>query len=462
METLSSRRNRRVDPASSRRWAGRLLGKVVAAGLLLAGATMAGASQPAAAAPAAADLRPIIFVHGAAGSGSQFDTQARRFASNGYPADYIETEDYNSLGLNQDQVWADLDAKIARLKAKTGKDKVELLGHSLGTAVSQGYLKSSAARAANVAHYVNLDGTGATALPGGVPTLNITGEGNTATITGATNVAQSTQSHVQVTSSAETFAAAYRFFTGSAPATTNVVAQSGTIQLGGRALSFPDNAGLTNYTLAVYPVDPATGQRTSQTPVATPTLASDGSFGPFDGSGTLSYEFALTHTPTGMVHHQYFQPFLRTDLIIHLLGTYPSSGIDLLLERDAAHVTALVYRNKEFWGDQGTAGDTLVVNSTSILNAQNTPKGKRACGLFLYDSWKNKQTDLNNTPLGLNVLPFVSSADVYLPASPTASGTVTFQSTQRGGNGHVDQVAVPNWPSDKNTVTVYLNDYVNS
>ena len=39
---------------------------------------------------------PIVFVHGGAGSGVQYSSVARRFVSNGYPADRIRTYEYDS------------------------------------------------------------------------------------------------------------------------------------------------------------------------------------------------------------------------------------------------------------------------------------------------------------------------------------------------------------------------------
>jgi pimeloyl-ACP methyl ester carboxylesterase len=81
-------------------------------------------------------LNPIIFVHGASGSGAQFESQAMRFTSNGYPSRYM-------------------------------------------------------------ARYVNLDGAESAAPPGGVPTLALwagaappIGE-----IVGATNVTRADQEH---------------------------------------------------------------------------------------------------------------------------------------------------------------------------------------------------------------------------------------------------------------------------
>jgi triacylglycerol esterase/lipase EstA (alpha/beta hydrolase family) len=89
-----------------------------------------------------------------------------RFASNGYPIRYIRGLEYDSSSIGDilPDVLAELDALIAELQASTGRAQVDLLGHSLGTFVSQTYL-SSPARAANVAHYVNIDGGSADAPP---------------------------------------------------------------------------------------------------------------------------------------------------------------------------------------------------------------------------------------------------------------------------------------------------------
>lgn len=73
--------------------------------------------------------RPVIFVHGFAGSGAQFETQARRFASNRYPAEHIEGHEYDSLFTVEtvDEVFARLDQRIARMLDRTQADRVDLL-----------------------------------------------------------------------------------------------------------------------------------------------------------------------------------------------------------------------------------------------------------------------------------------------------------------------------------------------
>src|SRR5262245_65635395 len=60
------------------------------------------------------ERRPVIFVHGSAGSALQYETQAKRFASNGYPEDFIEAHDYDSTFATESvaTVFARLDQRI--------------------------------------------------------------------------------------------------------------------------------------------------------------------------------------------------------------------------------------------------------------------------------------------------------------------------------------------------------------
>jgi triacylglycerol esterase/lipase EstA (alpha/beta hydrolase family) len=90
------------------------------------------------------NMRPMVFVHGYTGSASQFEWQAMRFASNGYPQEYLNAFEYDSphYATTAPQVLAALDQHIDAILQETGADKVELVGHSLGTFVSQSYLSS--------------------------------------------------------------------------------------------------------------------------------------------------------------------------------------------------------------------------------------------------------------------------------------------------------------------------------
>jgi len=405
--------------------------------------------------------RPIVFVHGFSGSGSQFETQARRFASNGYPADIIEAHEYDSTFMVNtiDQVYAGLDARIARLLAQTSADKVDLLGHSLGTALMQGYLNSSPDRAAKVAHYVNLDGASAAAQPGGVPTLAIWGEGNPArAIVGATNVYQSDQSHTQTVTSAESFTQVYRFFNGENPRTTRILPEPpGHMRLSGRAVLFPLNVGVPEATLQIWEVSTLTGHREHKRPDAVFAISGDGSWGPFKAKPNARYEFALVRAGAS-THHFYYQPFRRSDRLVRLLTATPGGGLGSRTEVSEGTTNLVISRNKEWWGDQGGGSDSLWVNGTNILNAANAPRTKRVIAMFAYDAGLNGETDLTAPIPFFFSQPFITGMDVHIPASPTGQGTAWVLARQRG-TGEFDLLGVPNWPSASNAVTLQVNDY---
>jgi pimeloyl-ACP methyl ester carboxylesterase len=403
-------------------------------------------------------VRPVVFVHGFVGSGGQFETQAMRFASNGYPIDAVAVEEYDSLfsTISMSGVWDELDAKIDALRAKYHADKVDLVGHSLGTTVSQGYLGSSTERAARVAHYANLDGAPAAAPPGGVPTVAVWGEGNAAgAITGATNVHLPDQSHVQVATSAETFAAMYELFNGRPPKTTEIVRQR-RVSLAGRVQLFPSNAAPTGVALEVWRVDPRTGFRRGHRPVATPAVGADGSWGPIWGSSTATYEIAVSREAN--THHFYFQPFLRSDHQIHLLSQDPGTGLDALREKSDTTASLTLVRYKELWGDQGDGSDVLTLDGTNVLTPAIAPRTKRLNGLFAFDHQLDGITDLTAPIPTMAGLPFLSGADVFLPATSPPSRSIRIVLRPRGG-GAPNVINVPAWPSTTDHSSIQLRDF---
>jgi pimeloyl-ACP methyl ester carboxylesterase len=426
---------------------------------LVAAASLLGGQ--AAISPAGAGLahRPVIFVHGFAGSGSQFEAQAMRLASNGYAPGDIVAHEYDSLfGIEtQSDVLARLDVLIEDMKAQTGADQVDLLGHSLGTGLMQSYLNSDPARAANVAHYVNLDGAQAAAPPGGVPTLAVWGAGDpTRQVVGATNVYFPDQTHVEVVTSTETFVEIYRFFNDVDPVAREIVRQPpGQVTIAGRAVKFISNEPAEGQ-LEIYELDQSTGARTSGTPAFSTELTGDASWGPFDVSPTRYYEFVLTRGDD--VHHLYFQPFPRTNHMVRLLTSDPDAGLDALWEKSANHTNLAIVRNKEWWGDQGASNDVLEVNGINVINAATSPQSKRAVGVFVYDAGVD---GVSNTDVPIPVffgLPFLTAIDVYLAATTPPTGTITIAATPRGGQG-VETINVPNWTSSTDSVSVQFHDF---
>ena len=405
-------------------------------------------------------IHPMVFVHGGSGSGAQFDSQKMRFTENGYPDGYVRVFEYDSSFSVESpaDVQARLDSFISQVKQETGRSQVDLLGHSLGTAVSQTYLNSSPAHAANIAHYVNIDGAQAASPPGGVPTLAIwAGRGTPGrSIGGATNVTVPNQTHVQSATSAESFAEMFRFFTGQAPKTTDILPEHGKITIAGRAVLFPQNVGVpAGTTLTIWRVKNSTGERIAH-PVATPALASDGSWGPVRVKRGKRYEFVLEQQ--GQFHHFFYEPFRRSDHLIRLLTNVPGTSFDLILSRSANHVDLIMVRYKELWGDQGSENDVLTVNGTNVINAATSPISHRTNAMFAFDQGSDGQSNVSAPIPVFFGLPFVSAVDLFVPAASPPTGTVRVDLTSRG-SGPTREVSFPNYPSSNNTVTVQFNDF---
>jgi pimeloyl-ACP methyl ester carboxylesterase len=429
---------------------------------LVAVATLALMVVPLSPSPAQAKppLNPIIFVHGGSGSAAQFESQAKRFASNGYPDRYIAALEYDSSAIGDilPDVLAELDALIADLQDQTGRAQVDLLGHSLGTFVSQSYL-ASPSRAANVAHYVNIDGASADASPGGVPTLAIwagaappIGE-----IEGALNVTLDGQEHIESATSPEAFFEMYQFFRGHAPATTDVVPEPpGQVSISGQVNFFPSNEGIEGATLEIWKVDGATGLRDGKGPVATRHIGASGDWGPIDEvKGGQHYEFAVLRE--GEVDLNFFyEPFRRSD---HFIRLNVATGLAPFIDQSDDHAAITVVRNKEFCGDLGAGSDVLEIDGTNVINtttASCASVGSGSAAVFVFDDGSDGISDVTSIPFPFAFLAFLTGADLYVPTDPPGSVAVTVQPR---GDGAARTVNVPNRPSTQSRVVVQLNDY---
>jgi pimeloyl-ACP methyl ester carboxylesterase len=419
------------------------------------------APAPAGAQPAATP--PMIFVHGFMGSGQQFESQALRFTSNGYPADHIDVFEHDSLSWpgtpdHQEEVWSRLDDQVDDLLALTGADQVNLLGHSQGTGFVQGYLSSSADRADRVAQYVNLDGGSGGTVPASVETLAIWGEGDPARqIPGATNVQFADQAHTEVVNSPETFAAIYEFFTGQEPELVHVVREpADEIEVSGRAVLFPQNAGATDATLSIFAVDGQTGRRLGDTPEATYEMSGDGSWGPFAADGDTYYEFALDRPDSG-THHVFMQRFVRDDHWVRALTSEPGGLADSFWELSDDNQNIAILRNKEWWGDQGADGDALEVAGADIMTAALSPRVNRTIGIFVHDQGLDGQSDLG-APVSPTGLPFLTGVDLFIPADDPPTGTVAVTATPRLGDGP-EGFCIPNYSSSSHRSSIQFASF---
>jgi pimeloyl-ACP methyl ester carboxylesterase len=430
---------------------------------------------------------PVVFVHGFSGSAQQYEAQALRWASNGYPKP-VTGIDRLFVGFQL----AHLDAFIDALLAETGDSKVYVVGHSAGTAVMTSYLNSSPARAARVAKYIGIDGATNATCPGGVdaggapnvPCMGIWARGPTTRMVGPDhNVYLSEQGHTQSVTSPESFAAQYEFFTGEAPKTTFILPERPQdVEIAGRALNFPNNTGMDGATLELWEVSPLTGERTRSTPEEVQTVDASGNFGPWPVNGTKRYEIhVIRQAPDGTRHqHFYTEPWIRSDYLLRLNISPIGSALSEAIRVNAGPAAgASISRQKEWWGNNdvdATNVDALHVRTSvplvptsffarlvcavfgplfptlcavedlgSISTPGTAPYAASTIAMIAFDVGADGVSDTSTL---VNLGPFLSGIDAYMPApAGSPNGVVTFYLNAR--REPRDQfINTPNWPMD--------------
>jgi hypothetical protein len=401
---------------------------------------------------------PVIFVHGNSGSAQQFETNAMRLTSNGFPQKRIFVYEYGTGTSSNDAAIAGLDTFIANVKERTGADQVDVLAHSRGTTVMHSFL-ATPERAAQVRSYVNFDGRTSESQPGGVRTLAVWGEGDqTRAIGGADNVHFANKAHTEVTTSAEAFADVYEFLTGDEPETTKVVPEKpDKVTVKGRALVFPDNVGITGGTIRVFELDSDTGQRVRSKPIYQSPIGDDGAFGPVKVNGKTHYEFEVSRAGESTIHN-YPEPFERDD---HFYRVLTAPLLNPFIERSPNHVSIAVTRMREFWGDQENpkANDRLSFDGLNVITPAVAPRARRVLAVFNFDKNSDGVSDTSASLSPFNQIGFLTGVDNFMPASPDASGSIAVKETMRSPHSFTRTTNVPDWPSDQHTVSVYFKDY---
>jgi pimeloyl-ACP methyl ester carboxylesterase len=450
--------------------------------LVILAATAGALLIPAAAAQAGGnhhkpDPLPIVFVHGGAGSAQQYESVAKRFASNGYPQDRIRTYEYNSASIGAIVAApAQIDALVDELRAEYDVDRVNLVGHSLGTTVSGLYLGQDA-RAAKIAHYVGVDGASNAncGLTGpNADTLDCMGifAGSAGNVGGNNVYFNGEQTHVEAATSEESFAAQHEFFTGDEPETTKILPEPpGEVEISGRAVDFPANAGVDGGTVELWEVNAATGARKFAQPAATFDIGASGNWGPVSVNGQQQYEFALTRPGTDREHHLYFQPFIRDDHWVRLLTSPPGSAIPANTNTGPNHSVAVVVRNREWWTTHPTGrNDGLTIATTQGSGKNTVTNGPHSVfqnvtannniGLHVHDAAPGDGLS------SLSIIPFFQAqafqtgVDVFMPAATPANGVISFRNVPRGDASSPQVLNIPNRASDVHSNTVQFNDYV--
>jgi pimeloyl-ACP methyl ester carboxylesterase len=420
---------------------------------------------------------PIVFVHGGAGSAQQYESVARRFSSNGFPDERIETLEYNSAsGAAIAGAPARLEVLINDLRDRFDVDQVNLVGHSLGTFVSNNFLADPARRAL-VRHYVGVDGASNTTCRDvwepdpneNIACMGIWAQPQGSRAVGSTNHSfEGEQTHVEAATSPESFAFQYEFFLGEEPKTNLILPEPpGQVKISGRAVDFPDNTGVDGGTVEIFKVSGDTGHRKSNDPKATFELGPDGNWGPVKVNGKKHYEFVITRDGTDREHHLYQQPFIRDDRWVRLLTSPPGSTIPENTNIGPDHTTTVVVRQREWWTTHPSGRNDDLEISTSVPGPGDEPPvdvlqnvtSNGNIGIHVHDAAPGDQVSSLDIIPFFDALPFQTGIDVFMPASDPL-GTISIENAPRGDASQTQELNIPNWPSDGHATTSYLNDYV--
>jgi hypothetical protein len=464
----------------------RLLRFIVAFVFILLSAIVVGSMMPltADACHHGKRLLPIVYVHGGSGSAAQFEHQAMRYASNGYPnvVRALDRVDASIQPYNEQ-----MDEFFDAVMAETGDDQIFVISHSYGSLLMKEYLNSSPERSARVAKFISVDSASAgpnpecPGNPSPVPCMGIYRDDNMDNYMGPNTVRLTNHGHTQCVTSAESFVEQYKFFTGKEPKTTLIIPEPpGQVEISGRVVYFPANTPVEGSTLEIWEINGDTGVRKGHYPKKVIQIGSTGSFGPIKVNGKKHYEFTLYRSDVTFVTHYYFQPFIRDNHLIRLLATPADSAILRITATGPDHTALVILRYYEWWSDQGDMNDTLWVTTTSpawdddpvhptpptlniLSNPLVAPRSINPLGIHAHDSLfaLNSPKDKISTlkPITYFQTSFQTGVDIWMPATEPPDGTITFTAVPRGDPTLTQTINIPNWTSAGHRVLVQFNTY---
>jgi hypothetical protein len=401
---------------------------------------------------------PLVFVHGFAGSAQQFTSQAQRYVMNGFPAERLRAFEHDGAGTDIASFVSGLDEVIDEVRATFKTEKVFLMGHSRGTAVSSQYL-SDPAHAAKVEKYVALDGAGCEniSVPCASPaqTTN-TRPGQTHPLPG--------QRHVEVATSKESFAVQFEHFFGREPKVVDIVKQKEPVVISGRAVNFPANTGREGVKLEFWELDD-NGKRAGDKPKASFDLDATGHWGPVTVDPGKHYEQVLIAADSSNQHHFYAQPFLRSTEFVRLLSGPPDADSRLHTNTSDHHAAMVLIRMREWLGedkvDVSTRSESGDQDAKNIITADvsSAANARPPISIHVHDDAATPE-DSSLEPLDwFPMQAFQTGVDLFMPASETPNGTITIVNTPRGFADKPQTIRVPNWASSKHTITVLFDDF---
>jgi triacylglycerol lipase len=418
--------------------------------------------------PSGESRPPVVFVHGNGDTAALWMPTIWRFESNGWPRERLFAVDLpHPLARSDDgkpqpgrtsaaENRQNLAAEIERVRARTGAQKVALVGNSRGGNVIRDYVRNGGAD--KVSHVVigggvshgiwlgdfnpgsEFNGSGsfmkALNAPQGAQGLEVTpgvafmtlrsdsndkyaqpdgrwiGQPKMATgigydgpeLKGAENVVLPALDHREVSYHPLAFVQTWRFVSGHFPGRVEITPEDA-VTLDGRITGFQGNdqtnLPFVGATLEIYEVAAQTGERLGAA-AHVKTVGADGQWGPFQAKPTAHYEFVIRAEGFATTHI-YRSPFPRSTSILHMRPARLAEA-----DKDGSSVITMTRPRGYF----GVGRDTMSLD------------GKPPAGI----------------PPGV---PGVSSAKLKLKESAVRSVPAVF-----GG----ERIVVRSWPSSENRV----------
>lgn len=390
-----------------------------------------------------ATRRPIVFAHGFMEEGDAFAAQSMRFASNGYCPQRIHAFDWNTLAYDFAAQTQLLDSFIDDVRTADNAEQVDLIGHSMGGGLGFDYLRDEA-RAAKVAHYAHVASFDMGAVPHGASTINLCSQADyivgVTTIEGAENIIFDDLDHLEMITSAASFTEMYRFFNDGEQPATSAITPDEDIELSGRAVVIGTNDPAPQHEIAIYQVDPATGERLADEPDALLLTDAGGYWSGFAAAPGTYYEFACTD-PDGLFPtlHYYREPFMRScDKVYFRVfpapDTLPGLLFRLLPFRDRYAMCAWLNLTQAVV----VGRDRLYIDGIDLVSPDLAAPETNTIVVGFFDINFNGVSDLT-VPGGLfATFPFIRIFDYLISTDERTPIVFEF-------NG--DRLAVPNWKS---------------
>lgn len=360
------------------------------------------------------EMYPTIFVHGMLGSGDSWSKPVQLFKAQGYPENYLDVLDWNTLSPQRNLAAKKLDSIINHILRVTGKDKVNLVGHSAGGGLVSSFIMSDSI-AEKVNKYIHV-GSGNLQTITKVSTLNLYSVDDLivrgTTIEGVENVQLSGLDHYEIATDSLAFAEMYRFFHGKSPKPVLRKTTSKTVSISGKVLVMGENSVPKNATLTIYPFNPENGKRLQNEPITEQKILNDGRWLPVEVDSSTYLEFVIT-PENGRAIHYFREPFTASNHLVYL-RTLPTTGMASMLfsglpNNEQEAVLVIFSANKATI----TGRDFLAVNGVELTTPELASAQTTAIAHFVYDDKSDKISSGNAIAL-FGMMPFMNGIDLYL------------------------------------------------